>query len=113
MCDVPGSSDDQPSKGRADHLASHRFKPGQSGNPSGISSAAKQLQKALEGDWQDAHKRLRELLFSADEKVALEAAKFYVDHIKGKAKQAITGDEGGPVKIDLSVVEMLRKLAEP
>ncbi len=89
------------------------WKPGQSGNPSGVSSAAKQLQKALEGDWQTAHKRLYELLCSDDEKIALEAAKFYVDHIKGKAKQAITGDDGGPLKVDLGVVEMLRKLAAP
>lgn len=89
------------------------WKPGQSGNPSGVSSAAKQLQKALEGDWKDAHKRLRDLLFSDDERVALEAAKFYIDHIKGKAKQALTGEDGGPLKIDLGVVEMLRKLATP
>ena len=71
------------------------------------------MTRALEADWQEAHKRLRELLFSDDEKIALEAAKFYVDHIKGKAKQAITGEDGGPIQVDMGMVEMLRKLAAP
>ncbi len=92
-------------------LEKHVWPKGKSGNPSGRSSASQALTRALEADWADAHKRLRELLNSDDERVALEAAKFYVEHIKGKAKQTITGEDGGPLKVDFGVVEMLRKLA--
>lgn len=89
------------------------WKAGQSGNPSGRSRAADELRKALEGDAPAARQRLRELLDSADEQVALKAAQFIIDHVKGKPSQAITGDDGGPVKVDFGVVEMLRKLATP
>lgn len=86
---------------------------GQSGNPTGRSKAADELRKALEGDAPYAAQRLRELLDSEDDQVALKAAQFIVDHVKGRAPQAITGSDGGPLKVDLGVVEMLRKLASP
>jgi hypothetical protein len=89
------------------------WKPGQSGNPSGRSRAADELRKALEQDAPHARQRLRELLDSDDESIALRAAEFVIDHVKGRPTQAVTGEDGGPVQIDLGVVDMLRKLSAP
>jgi hypothetical protein len=87
------------------------FQPGQTGNPGGRSKAATLLRQAIESLHEDAGARLRELLHSDDEKIALEATKFTIEHIKGKPSQAITGEDGGPILVDMGVVDMLRKLA--
>ncbi len=41
----------------------------------------------------------------------VKAAEIILSRLYGKPAQAITGDDGGPVRVDLGVVEMLRKLA--
>lgn len=87
--------------------------PGQSGNVSGRSKAANELRKALEQDAPYARQRIRELIDSPDDQVALKAAVFVVEQVKGRAVQAFAGDDGGPVKVDFGLVEMLRKLAAP
>ena len=72
-------------------------KGGESPNPGGRSKAATELRHALECLADDAGKRLGGLLHSEDEKIALEAAKFVIDHVKGKATQAITGADDEPL----------------
>jgi len=41
----------------------------------------------------------------------VKAAEIILNRLYGKPAQAITGDDGGPLKVDLGVVDMLRKLA--
>jgi hypothetical protein len=72
-------------------------KGGQSPNPGGRPKAATELTQALAGLAVDAAVRLAELMDSADDKVALDATKFVIDHVKGKASQAITGADGAPL----------------
>jgi hypothetical protein len=44
------------------------------------------------------------MVFSEDERVALEAIKFCVDHIKGKAKQSLVDDEGNGIRLGILVM---------
>lgn len=90
-------------------------KGGPSPNPGGrpkASTALKQALEALATDGEGVHKKLARLLDSADEKIALDALKFLIDHVKGKARQEITGEDGGAIKVDASagVLEALKRL---
>jgi hypothetical protein len=73
-------------------------------NPGGRSPAQIKLKKALECLAEDAGKRLRELLLDDDSRVALEATKFVIDHVVGKAPQAITNEDGGPLSFGVIIL---------
>jgi hypothetical protein len=91
-------------------------KGGPSPNPGGRPKASTALKQALEAlaiDDDTATKKLKRLLESTDDKVALDAVKFLIDHVKGKPRQEITGEDGGAIKLDASsgLLETLKKLA--
>ncbi len=48
-----------------------------------------------------------------DHPVRIAAATALLERRLGKAPQAHTGEDGGPILVDLGMVEMLRKLAAP
>ena len=93
------------------------FKPGQSGNPGGRS---KVVQYHLEKFRNDRDlKAFRDVLrdialdVGAENRDRLAAIKEWHDRAYGKAPQAITGEDGGAVKVDTSagLLETLKKLA--
>jgi hypothetical protein len=90
-------------------------KGGPSPNPGGRPKAATELRQRLEvlALDDDAAQVLRELMQSPDEKIRLDTVKFIVDHVKGKPSQAITGEDGGAIKIDGSagLLDTLKRLA--
>lgn len=87
-------------------------KGGPSPNPGGRPKAATALKQALEALAEDADKKLKRLLDSDDEKIALDAVRFLIDHVKGKARQEITGEDGGAIKVDASagLLERLKQM---
>ena len=84
-----------------------RFKPGQSGNPGGVTkeTRAKQTaikEKALEHCPQ-AIAELVALMNSSDPKVKLSACNSILDRGLGKPAQALVGDDGdgGPIQVNI------------
>lgn len=64
--------------------------------------------------------RLRDLSYEALEdalgvknetKDRITAARELLDRIEGRPVQAITGEDGGPVRVDLGVIDIIKKLA--
>jgi len=85
-----------------------RWLPGKSPNPGGVSKRRVTLVTEVRarlsaGDQVElACQRLFELATSPDDKTALLALSEFFDRLVGKAPQAITGAEGGPlVSVDL------------
>lgn len=102
------SESSTPEKPRPAHL----YKKGQSGNPGG---KAKAIREALDAfrkpeDLEKLRLRLVELAEGEDGKVAVSAIREYHDRAFGKAPQAITGEDGGPVKIDTDLAAMIGRL---
>ena len=87
-------------------------KGGPSPNPGGRPKASTALKQALEALADGVDTKLGRLLDSGDERVALDAIKFLIDHVKGKARQEITGEDGGAIKVDASagLLEALKRL---
>jgi hypothetical protein len=98
------------SKGRGDAtpLKSHRWKKGQSGNPSGkpkgTLSLVAMLRKALQDDPEKCRAIIENLMDNAahrpDEK-SLAFIREILDRIDGKPAQTIQGPDGGPIEIDV------------
>ena len=90
------------------------FEPGKSGNPSG---RPRVIREALEAFRNPEHltklrDRLLELAAGEDGKVACMAIKEWHDRAYGKPPQAITGEDGEPIKVDLTAIAgSLKKLA--
>lgn len=83
----------------ADSTNSGRFKPGQSGNPSG----KPKTDKALVAQWKKMGARAMEIIAelseTGDKKTRLEAAKYLADRAYGKPGQSVelSGKDGGPL----------------
>jgi hypothetical protein len=93
-----------------------RLLPGSTANPSGRPKKIKEFVDALHARFYDqAFIVMQELLASDDDKVRVAALKELWDRMFGKAPQAITGEDGGPIRFgaDATTLEMLRKLARP
>lgn len=75
------------------------FKKGQSPNPGGRPKAVKEVIELAREHTTHAVRRLAELLDDPDGRVVVAAAKELLDRGYGKAPQAITGLDGGPIQI--------------
>lgn len=104
------------------------FKPGQSGNPGGRPKDSAWVKHLAAKRTEDAIKALADaleatrLVVSAkgdvvaeepDHRVRVAAAQALLDRAHGKPAQAITGEDGGAVKVDTSagLLETLKRLA--
>ena len=79
-------------------------------NPGGRPKGAAELREALREYEPEAIQRLVALMRTArSEKVRLDAIREIFDRLYGRAPQAITGEDGGPVELTLRI---LRELAD-
>lgn len=83
----------------------HRFKPGQSGNPSGRPRVHKSVRDKALAHAEHALDRLAELIDSDDERIALAACIAILDRALGKPKQPIV-DGGLSEAADYSDAEL-------
>lgn len=91
------------------------WKKGQSGNPGGKPKVAAEV-KALAREYgAEAIDKLVALMRGAeDEKTQLNAAESLLDRGYGRPTQAISGDDGGPVRVDVAgeaLVALFERLA--
>jgi hypothetical protein len=75
-----------PKNNRAKHLASHQWKPGQTGNPTGRpkGSTIRELREVARANFELAAERLKGLIQSQDEGIALQAVQFAYLYTLGK-----------------------------
>ncbi len=94
--------------------AAGRFGAGNKANPSG---RPRVLVEAIEAfrrpeDLEKLRLRLLEIAKSRDLKAAIAAIREYHDRAFGKPKQVVTGEDGGPVQVDITAIaSKIRKLA--
>ena len=88
------------------------FQPGQSGNPGGQSKTFAEFRKLIRDLSPKAVTVLQELLDHEDGKVRVAAVREVLDRSWGKAAQPVTGEDGGPVKYEISteLVSALERL---
>lgn len=79
------------------------FQKGRSGNPNGRPKSLVAFVEQCRRYSPKALSVLVEALDSEDKKLALEAAKYLHDRAWGKPSQAITGDGGGPLVLDVRI----------
>lgn len=72
---------------------------GQSGNPKGRKAEADPVKKFARERSVEAIKRLAELVKSEDGNVAIKASNAILDRAYGKPAQAVTGEDGGPLRL--------------
>lgn len=91
------------------------FKPGESGNPGGRPKDLAWVKELARRRTEDAIRTLGDIMLDVDMdgRTRVAAAQALLDRAWGKPSQAITGDDGGPVKIDASagLYETLKKMA--
>lgn len=89
-----------------------RFQPGVSGNPGGKPSELAAFRKQLAEFDPLAMQAIRRVLSSDDDKVVVQALALFWDRRYGKAPQAITGEDGKPLRLEIGIVDVLRKMVE-
>lgn len=85
-------------------MKDHLWKPGQSGNPKGRPKEVNtfgSLIRNKKGHVEELFRTLEELRQSKDETVRLKATIAQIEFGWGKAPQAVTGIDGGPLEITL------------
>jgi hypothetical protein len=100
---------------RAKQGNSGQFQKGKSGNPGGRPKVAAEV-RALAGEFTELaiYTLAGQIHMSDDERVVAAACNSILDRAIGRAPQAITGDDGGPIRVDYSNLSdaQLRKLRE-
>lgn len=84
--------------------SSTTFQKGQSGNPSGRSKAAREVQQAAQGYTEKSIQVLAALLDSGSEKIRLEAAREMLDRGVGKPIQTLASDEENPISAGTVII---------
>lgn len=90
------------------------YEPGQSGNPGGKSLERERLRKLIADKYGESSiEGIGELATNArSEKVKLAALQWLAEQTVGKAVQAISGENGEPIKLDIiSLVGALKRIA--
>jgi hypothetical protein len=95
---------------------SGRFVPGYKGG--GRRAIDPEVREMLTAATPDAARRLIDALDATDgdepdHDMRVKAANAILDRVYGKPTQAIAGEDGEPLRIDIGVVDILKKLAEP
>lgn len=103
---MAGSSEDQAAK--AAHLEAHQFKPGQSGNPSGVSKLTKLIRDLCrendKGKIEQVVERLYEHALYGKGLVSVQAAQYLCDRVGGKPTVAVSDADGGPIRAGLIIL---------
>jgi hypothetical protein len=78
-----------------------KWKPGQSGNPGGRPKEAHEVKELARSYTSEAIEKLALWMRSDNAKASVAACNVLLDRGWGKAVQAITGDDGGAIKIEI------------
>lgn len=79
------------------------FAKGKSGNPGGRPRENNEIKELARAKSVDAFKRIVKMTKDTDPKIALPACKEVLDRAYGKPTQALTGEDGGPLKQILEI----------
>lgn len=88
------------------------WKPGQSGNPSGRPKkplTERLISKLVREDSAEADRIIESLIASASDKDSpwsVRAASEIFDRVEGKVPQALTGEDGGAVRLQFEVIHI-------
>lgn len=82
------------------------FKPGQSGNPGGRPKGNDEVKALAREHTSAAIARLAFWMASDNAKASVSACVSLLDRAWGKAPQAVTGEDGGPIRIAQVVDEL-------
>lgn len=81
-----------------------KFQPGRSGNPGGRPKEHAEVKEMARAHTEQAIATLAKWMLSDEPKAAIAAATALLDRAWGKPTQAISGEDGKPIDINLSVV---------
>ena len=83
----------------SDPPAANRFKPGQSGNPSGGSKASREFRDLAKSMAPLALEKLQVIALRGNGMPAVRACEIIIERAYGKAVQPISGENGGPLEL--------------
>lgn len=87
------------------------FEKGKSGNPGGRPKENAEVRKLAREHTSEAIKRLVDWMRSDNAKASVSAANALLDRGWGKAPQALTGEDGGPIQTEeVGTKELARRL---
>lgn len=98
---IPDASPSPASRDGAgtDPPAANRFKPGQSGNPSGGSKASREFRDLAKSMAPLALEKLQVIALRGNGMPAVRACEIIIERAYGKAVQPISGENGGPLEL--------------
>lgn len=104
--------DDADSSKPSARVVGRPFAPGQSGNPGGKNPEKEELRRYIRTFSKENVDGVMELARNAqNEKVRLSARTWMLEQDIGKALIAISGEDGGPLKLDMDLLNKLERLA--